>query len=115
MPKASSHRRISKRNLLAQVRVEIAERLVQQEDLGLDDQGARDPDPPLLAAGQLAGIARFVARELYDPQHLPHAAVALAAPHAAHAEAVRDVLRHGHVRPQQMSAIGTREPGQAVC
>ena len=42
-------------HLLAELEVEGAERLVEQEDLGLDDQGSRQGDPLALAAGQLTG------------------------------------------------------------
>jgi hypothetical protein len=38
---------------LAQLRIEVAERLVEQQDLRLDHQAARQRDPLLLAAGQL--------------------------------------------------------------
>ncbi len=44
-------------HLLAQIGIEIAQRLVEQQRLRLDDQRARERDPLLLAAGQLARIA----------------------------------------------------------
>ena len=44
-------------HLLAQVGVEIGQRLVEQQRLRLDDQRARQRDALLLAAGQFAGIA----------------------------------------------------------
>ena len=40
----------------ADLRVQRAERLVQQQDAGLDRQGARQGDPLPLAAGKLGGI-----------------------------------------------------------
>ena len=44
-------------HLLAQIGVEIGQRLVEQQRLRLDDQRARQRDALLLAARQLAGIA----------------------------------------------------------
>ena len=44
-------------HLLAQIGVEIGQRLVEQQRLGLDDQRARERDALLLAARQLARIA----------------------------------------------------------
>jgi hypothetical protein len=41
-------------HLLPEVRVQVGERLVEQEDLGLDDQGARHRHPLLLPPAQLA-------------------------------------------------------------
>ena len=51
-------------HLLAQVGVEVGQRLVEQQRLRLDDQRARQRDALLLAAGQLAGIAVGQRREL---------------------------------------------------
>src|SRR5579883_1464310 len=45
------------------LRVERAERLVHQQNLGVDDVGARDRDPLLHAAGKLVGIGVLVAAE----------------------------------------------------
>ena len=44
-------------HLLAQVGVEVGQRLVEQQHLRLDHQRARQRHALLLAAGQLAGIA----------------------------------------------------------
>ena len=44
-------------HLLAQIGVEIGQRLVEQQRLGLDDQRARQRDALLLAARQFARIA----------------------------------------------------------
>ncbi len=43
-------------HLLAQIGIEIAQRLIKQERLRLHDQRTRERDPLLLAAGQLARI-----------------------------------------------------------
>ena len=44
-------------HLLAQIGVEVGQRLVEQQRLRLDDQGAGERDALLLAAGQFARIA----------------------------------------------------------
>ena len=51
-------------HLLAQIGVEIGQRLVEQQRLRLDDQRAGQRHALLLAAGQLAGIALRQRREL---------------------------------------------------
>ena len=50
-------------HLLAQLEVEGAERLVEQQHLGLDDQGPGQRDALALAAGQLGRLAVAVAVE----------------------------------------------------
>ena len=49
---------------LAQLGVEIAERLVEQQDAGLDHQAAGERDALLLAAGQLARQPVLEARQV---------------------------------------------------
>ena len=51
--------------------VERAERLVHQEDRGLERERARDGDPLLHASRQLPGIPALEAGELDERQHLP--------------------------------------------
>ena len=51
-------------HLLAQLQVERAQRLVEQQDLGLVDDRAGERDALLLPAGELVGLARLVAGEL---------------------------------------------------
>ena len=48
-------------HLLAQLEVEGAQRLVQQQNLGVVDEGASERDALLLATGHLAGLAPVVA------------------------------------------------------
>ena len=57
--------------LLAQLAVERAERLVEQQDLGLEDEGAGERHALLLAARELARPAPLEARELDEPQRAP--------------------------------------------
>ena len=51
-------------HLLAQVGIEVRQRLVEEQRLRLDDEGAGERDALLLAAGELAGIARGEIGEL---------------------------------------------------
>jgi len=50
-------------HFFSEICVKITERLVEQEDLRLDDEGPRHGDPLLLATGQLTGIARHAGLE----------------------------------------------------
>ena len=54
----------------AQPRVEVAKRLVEQQDLRADDERARDGDALQLAARELVRPALAVARELHQRQRL---------------------------------------------
>ena len=53
-------------HLHAQGGIEVGERLVEQEDLGLADDGAADRDPLALAARQLLGLALQQRAEVQD-------------------------------------------------
>ena len=57
---------------LAELRVEGAERLVEQEDGRVQDQRARQRDALLLAAGELAGAALLEAGQLHQLEGLAH-------------------------------------------
>ena len=88
-------------DVLAELAVERAERLVHQEDVGLDHHGARQRDALLLAARQLADRA---VREPVQPDDRASAAptrrVDLGARDAPGLKPVGDVLEHAHVREQ---------------
>ena len=89
-------------HLLAQLQVERAERLVEQQHLGLVDDRARQRDPLSLAARELRRLASAV---LGEPHHLERRLRALAAVGAADAldaQPVLDVLEHVHVREQRV-------------
>ena len=85
---------------LAQFQVECAERLVEQEHGGTLDEGARDGDPLLLAAGELCGRPVAQLLETDEGERFAHALRALRTPHTIHAQSEPDVLPHGHVREQ---------------
>ena len=57
-------------HLFAQIRVQVAQRLVHQKNLRLDHQRARQRDPLLLSAGQLGRIAIFQLRQVHDAKQL---------------------------------------------
>ena len=88
-------------HFFAKVCIEVAQRLVEEEDLRLHHQRPSHRDPLLLAAGEFPRIARLVAAELDDPQHVLDARLALGLRHARlEPQAVGDVLGHGHVGPE---------------
>ena len=90
-------------HLLAQVGVEVRERLVEQQGLGLDHQRAGQRHALLLAARQLAGIAlgqRLEPRRRQDRLELGVDRRLVELPDA---QAVGDVLGHRHVRPQRVA------------
>ncbi len=92
--------------LLAHLRVERAERLVEQQHLRLDGERARERDPLPLPARQLGRIALREPVELHEREQLVHllADRRLARPLAArlHAQPERDVLEHRHVAEQRI-------------
>ena len=90
-------------HLLAELQVERAERLVEQQHLGLVHDRPRERDPLALAARELDRLAVAEGRRA-APSRAPRStlAAALAAPDAAHAQAVADVLGDGHVREERV-------------
>ena len=60
-------------HLLAQLQIERAERLVEEEDARVVDQRPREGDALLLPAGELARLAPLVAGQLDELEHLAHA------------------------------------------
>jgi len=87
-------------HLLAQVGVEVAERLVEQQRLGLDHQGARQRHALLLAAGKLPRIAVGQRLQPRRRQDTGEPAVDRRLVEPADLQAVGDVLRHRHMWPQ---------------
>ena len=81
----------------ADVGVERAERLVEQQDLGLDGQRAGERHALALAAGELGRVARLVAVEADDLQQLVDLRRDLGLRPLADAQAEGDVVAHGHV------------------
>ena len=89
-------------HLLPEVRVQVRERLVQEQDRGLHDERAREGDALLLPARQLARIPVRVPLEPHQRQGLPESRGPLRPRHGAELEAVRHVLGDGLVRPHRV-------------
>ena len=64
-------------HLEAQLRVEIGERLIHEEDLRLRRKCPGDRDSLLLPPGELRGIAVHEHADVYDAGALPHPGVNL--------------------------------------
>ena len=88
--------------LLANLRVERAERLVEQQHPRLMRERACERDALLLAARQLARQPFVVAVERDELQQLGAPLAPLRAAHAARAQRELDVVRHGHVAEQRV-------------
>ena len=86
----------------AQRRVEVGQRLVEQEHVGLAHDRAADGDALALAAGEVAGIA---VEQLVEPQHarrLGDPPLALGRRDAGELQAEGHVLAHVHVRVERV-------------
>src|SRR3954469_3459395 len=81
-------------------RVEVAGRLVRQQDRGPVDEGPGDRDPLLLAAGELVREAALLAGEADEVEHLRHGVRDRVPGLADHLQRERHVLEHGLVRQQ---------------
>ena len=83
--------------LRADLRVQRAERLVQQQHARLDRERAGERHALALAAGELVRVAVLVAGEPDDAEQLADLLSDLRLGQLAHGEAERDVVAHGHV------------------
>ena len=95
----------------AQLGVEVRQRLVEQQHLRGKHAGARERDPLLLPAGELRGRPPFEPGHLHQREHRAHLGFDLARAHAAHAQAIGDVVEHAHVRPD---GVGLEHHGEAA-
>ena len=84
----------------AQVGVEVAQRLVEQQHFRLEDQRARQRHALLLAAGDLIDIAIVEPRQIHHRQRFLHARFHFGARNAEHLQAIADVLPQRHMREQ---------------
>ena len=87
---------------LAQLGVEIRQRLVQQQDRGLHHQAPGQRHPLLLAAAQLARIARVEPGQVDQLQHARDPGANLRARDAPHIQAEGDVVVHALVGPHRV-------------
>jgi len=89
-------------HLVAQLGVEVGERLVEQQQPRLDHQRAREGHALLLAAGELARVALAQARELHHREHGIDPALHLRGGDLAHLQAEAEVLADVHVREERV-------------
>ena len=86
--------------LNAQTGIQVGKGLVQQQDLGLLDQGPGNGHPLLLTAGELTGLA---VEQLCDLQHLGdilQPLTALCLGYTVHFQGEQNVVLNGHVGVQ---------------
>ena len=88
--------------LLADLRVERPERLIEQEHLGLVGQRPCHGDALLLATGELRRQPIIHALERHEAQQLRAALAAGAGAHVTHAQRELDVVGHRHVAKQRV-------------
>ncbi len=88
--------------LLAELQVEGAERLVEQQGRGPVDERAGQRDALLLAAGELAGLALLEVLEAHRPDRLLDALLRLLPADLLDLQPERDVVPHRHVREQRV-------------
>ena len=85
---------------LAQLEVERAQRLIQQQRAGVVDQRSGERHPLLLAARQLSRAPLTPPGQVHDLQHLAHPAGDLGLGDRLAAQPEGHVLEHVHVREQ---------------
>src|SRR5436190_2381433 len=100
-------------DLEREVRIEVAGRLVGEDDHRIVDERARDRDPLLLAAGELHRIRVHPVLQPDPLQHLEGPALLLRRRHAEHARHERHVVEHGLVR-QQLEVLEDEAEGPAI-
>ena len=94
----------------ADLDVEGAEGLVEQEHRRLVDQGAGEGDPLLLAARELMGVAVAEAAEADAVEQLLAPAGALGRRHFADLQWELDVLAHAHVAEDRVVLEDEADP-----
>ena len=90
-------------HLDAQLRVEVGERLVEHQQIRLDDQRARKRHALPLSAGHLARIAALKALQVDDLQHVQDFFSDGLLVHLAHLQAEGHVVKHGQVREERIA------------
>ncbi len=90
-------------HLLAQLEIEIGERLVEQQKTRPRDDGARQRRALLLPAGELSGELVGHFRKSDQAEHVGNASIGLGAPDFADLQRIGDVLCHRHVRPDRIA------------
>ena len=97
---------------VAQLRIEVRQRLVEQQQRRFHDERARQRETLLLAARQLRRVAIRQFLELHRVEHAHHVLANLPARilPVADLERKRRVLEHGHVRPDGIRLKHHAEP-----
>ena len=86
----------------ADLRVQRAEGLIQQQNFRLVRECARDSDTLLLSARKLSRHALVHAFEGYQSEQFLPSLATVGCPHSADAQCKFDVVRHGHVTEQRV-------------
>ena len=89
-------------HLLAKIPVEGAQRLVHQEEPGVEYQGAGQSHPLLLPAGKLPRQAITEPCEVHHVERAPHLSLDRRFRLPAHLEGEGDVVEHRHVREERV-------------
>src|SRR5437870_2051614 len=89
-------------HLDADLRVEVGQRLVEEQDVRVEHERACERDPLLLAAGELARIAVLEPGEIHLPESLGEPPSDRGAVELPEPEAVSDVGARGHVGPERV-------------
>ena len=97
-------------HLHPQLGIEVRERLVEQEDLGLADDRPADRDPLPLPARELPRPRAEQRLDLQHPRRLGHAPLDLGAARADVLEPEGQVLPHGHMRVERVGLEHHGEP-----
>ena len=84
-------------HLVTQLGVQVGQRFVHQEHLGITDDGAANSHTLTLAAGQSLGLTVQVLGDIQDGGSLPHLLVDLILGNLAQLQGKGHVLIHGHV------------------
>ncbi len=87
---------------LAELEVERAERLVEQQGARVVDQRPRERDTLLLATGQLTGLAVGEVGQPHDLEKRAHPLRRLTSRHALRARPEGDVVEHRHVGEERV-------------
>ena len=92
-------------------RIEVGERLIEQQNARIDRERPAERHPLALTAGELCHRPLGQALEAEQSHDLLHPGSPLRARHAPQTEAIGQVLRHRHVRPQ---CIGLEHHGHVA-
>jgi len=90
-------------HLFAQIGIEIRERFVQKQCLGLDDEGARERHALLLAAREFARVTVGEPTQVGRIQNRGEFAIDGGAVELAQLKSIGDVFGNRHVRPQRVT------------